>query len=105
MDGVWRNRLKGSAMPLTKLQSHVLRVLAAERSLDCYIAGGIAINRAGPRFSSDIDIFQPDLASLGRYRHHAGTTGGVWPSSPESSRAMLERYEKEQNGNSGERKP
>lgn len=26
-------------MPLTKLQSHVLRVLAAERSPDSYIAG------------------------------------------------------------------
>ncbi len=45
-------------MPLTKLQSHVLGVLAAERSPDSYIAGGVAINRAGPRFSSDIDIFQ-----------------------------------------------
>ncbi len=45
-------------MPLTKLQSHVLRVLAAERSPDSYIAGGIVINREGPRFSADIDIFQ-----------------------------------------------
>ena len=45
-------------MPLTKLQSHVLRVLAAERSPDSYIAGGVALNREGPRFSADIDIFQ-----------------------------------------------
>lgn len=45
-------------MPLTKLQSHVLRLLAAERSPDSYIAGGVAINREGPRFSEDIDIFQ-----------------------------------------------
>ncbi|MGH9621918.1 MAG: nucleotidyl transferase AbiEii/AbiGii toxin family protein [Bryobacteraceae bacterium] len=45
-------------MPLTKLQSHVLLVLAAERSPDSYIAGGVAINREGPRFSGDIDIFQ-----------------------------------------------
>jgi nucleotidyltransferase AbiEii toxin of type IV toxin-antitoxin system len=45
-------------VPLTKLQSHVLRVLAAGRSLDSYIAGGVAINREGPRFSGDIDIFQ-----------------------------------------------
>ncbi len=45
-------------MPLTKLQSHVLRVIAAERSPDSYIAGGAAINREGPRFSDDIDIFQ-----------------------------------------------
>jgi len=45
-------------VPLTKLQSHVLRVLAAGRSPDSYIAGGVAINREGPRFSRDIDIFQ-----------------------------------------------
>ena len=58
MGGAWRNRSKVSAVPLTRLQSHVLRVLAAERSPDSYIAGGIALNREGPRFSGDIDIFQ-----------------------------------------------
>jgi hypothetical protein len=45
-------------VPLTKLQCHALRLLAAQRSPDSYIAGGIALNRDGPRFSSDIDIFQ-----------------------------------------------
>lgn len=52
------NELKDCAVPLTKLQSHVLRLLAAGRGLDSYIAGGVAINREGPRFSGDIDIFQ-----------------------------------------------
>ena len=56
--GAWRNRLKACAVPLTKLQSHLLRVLAAGRSPDSYVAGGVAINREGPRFSGDIDIFQ-----------------------------------------------
>lgn len=56
--GAWPNRSKESAVPLTKLQSYVLRVLAAQRSPDSYIAGGIALNREGPRFSADIDIFQ-----------------------------------------------
>jgi len=56
--GAWRNRSRVSAVPLTKLQSQVLRVLAAERSPDSYIAGGVAVNREGPRFSADIDIFQ-----------------------------------------------
>jgi hypothetical protein len=41
-------------VPLTRLQSHVLRLLAAERSPDSFIAGRIAINREGPRFSGDI---------------------------------------------------
>ena len=45
-------------MPLTKLQSEALRAIAAGRTPDSYIAGGIALNREGPRFSSDIDIFQ-----------------------------------------------
>jgi hypothetical protein len=58
MDGGWPSKLKDFAVPLTKLQSHVLRVLAAERSPDSYIAGGVALNREGPRFSGDIDIFQ-----------------------------------------------
>jgi len=45
-------------VPLTKLQIYALRVLAAQRSPDSYVAGGVALNRAGPRFSGDIDIFQ-----------------------------------------------
>src|ERR1700727_3158811 len=56
--GDWRKALKGFAVPLTKLQTHALRVLSAQRSPDSYIAGGVALNRAGPRFSGDIDIFQ-----------------------------------------------
>jgi len=62
--GVWRNRSKDCAVPLTKLQSHVLRVLATGRSPDSYIAGGVAINREGPRFSRDIDIFQDSETRL-----------------------------------------
>jgi hypothetical protein len=45
-------------MPLNRLQVHVLQVLAAGRSPDSFIAGGVALNREGPRFSDDIDIFQ-----------------------------------------------
>jgi hypothetical protein len=44
-------------LPIDKFQSEVLRTLAAQRSPDSYIAGGVAINRDGPRFSNDIDIF------------------------------------------------
>jgi hypothetical protein len=42
----------------------VLRALAAQRSPDSYIAGGVAINRDGPRFSGDVDIFQDSEARL-----------------------------------------
>lgn len=49
--------LKSCAVPLTKLQSHVLRLLAAQRDLNSYVAGGIALNREGPRYSRDVDLF------------------------------------------------
>jgi hypothetical protein len=34
---------------------------------------------------------QPDVNALGKYRRNPGAPRGVWPSSPEISRAMLER--------------
>ena len=36
----------------------MLGILAAGRTPESFIAGGIAINREGPRYSRDIDIFQ-----------------------------------------------
>jgi len=54
------------AVPIGKFQSEVLRALAAQRSADSYIAGGVAINREGPRFSGDIDIFHDSEARLER---------------------------------------
>jgi hypothetical protein len=72
--------LKDCAVPLTRLQSHALRVLAAGRSPDSYIAGGVAINREGPRFSGDIDIFQDSedrLAAAAQADARALTEHGI----------------------------
>lgn len=44
-------------MPLSKLQSEILLLLAAHRNPESYVAGAIALNQNGPRFSGDIDIF------------------------------------------------
>lgn len=44
-------------MPLSSLQSSILRTLAAHRSPDSYVAGSTPLHRDGPRFSDDIDIF------------------------------------------------
>jgi hypothetical protein len=44
-------------VPLAKLQSHVLRLLAAQRDLNSHIACGIALNHDGPRYSRDADAF------------------------------------------------
>jgi hypothetical protein len=51
-------------VPISKFQSEVLRSLATQRSPDSYIAGDVAINREGPRFSGDIDIFHDSEARL-----------------------------------------
>jgi hypothetical protein len=64
MDGGSLSGSRRFAVPIGKFQSDVLRALAAQRSPDSYIAGGVAINREGPRFSADIDIFHDSEARL-----------------------------------------
>lgn len=44
-------------MPLSRLQSEILKLLAAHRSPESYVAGSTPLHRDGPRFSGDIDIF------------------------------------------------
>lgn len=44
-------------MPLSELQREILLLLAAHRNPESYVAGASALNREGPRFSRDIDIF------------------------------------------------
>lgn len=46
-------------MPISKFQSEVLKLIAANRNPDSYIAGGVAINRGKKslRYSKDVDIF------------------------------------------------
>jgi hypothetical protein len=44
-------------MPLSKLQSQILRLLAAHRDPESYVAGSTPIHRGAYRFSDDIDIF------------------------------------------------
>jgi hypothetical protein len=44
-------------MPLSNIQSDVLRFLASLRDPESYVAGATPLNRAGSRYSGDIDIF------------------------------------------------
>lgn len=44
-------------MPLFKIQIDILRLLAAHRDPESYVAGAAALNRDAPRYSDDIDIF------------------------------------------------
>ena len=68
-------------MPLTVFQRGVLRLLAAHRGPESFVAGGLAINAGpdSPRYSEDVDIFHDaqehvavacaaDVETLGRWR-------------------------------------
>lgn len=44
-------------MPLSKIQSEILRLLASHRDPESYVAGATPLNRNAARYSSDIDIF------------------------------------------------
>jgi hypothetical protein len=44
-------------MPLSKIQSDVLKLLASNRDPESYVAGSTPLNRNAPRYSNDIDIF------------------------------------------------
>lgn len=44
-------------MALSKIQTDVLRLLAAHRDPESYIAGAARLNREAARFSDDIDVF------------------------------------------------
>src|SRR5262249_29624587 len=48
---------KKRAVPLSRLQSEILVLLAAHRDPESYVAGSTYLTRGGPRFSADIDIF------------------------------------------------
>ena len=44
-------------MPLSKIQTDVLGLLAAHRDPESYVGGATPLNRAAQRFSADIDLF------------------------------------------------
>ena len=53
-------------MPLTAFQSETLRLLAARRSPESFVAGGTVLNAGvdSPRYSKDLDIFHDVEASV-----------------------------------------
>ena len=44
-------------MPLSKIQTDILRLLAAHRDPESYVAGATPLSRNTSRYSSDIDVF------------------------------------------------
>ncbi|KJU81962.1 hypothetical protein MBAV_005846 [Candidatus Magnetobacterium bavaricum] len=53
----WHCRLRMRVVPLSKLQTEILLILAEHRNPESYVAGASALNQNGPRYSGDIDIF------------------------------------------------
>jgi hypothetical protein len=45
------------AVPLSKIQTDILRLLAVHRDPESYVAGASPLNRNAPRMSADIDVF------------------------------------------------
>jgi hypothetical protein len=44
-------------VPLSNIQSEILRIIARQRDPNSYVAGAAPLNRDMPRFSRDIDLF------------------------------------------------
>ena len=55
--GVWLRESNEPAVPLSKIQTDILHLLAAHRDPESYVAGSTPLNLNSPRFSSDIDVF------------------------------------------------
>jgi hypothetical protein len=51
-------------VPLSSLQARILRLLAAHRNPESYVAGAAPLAREGPRFSRDIDLFHDRESAL-----------------------------------------
>lgn len=56
--GDWRNKSsRRAAVLLAKIQSDILRLLAAHRDPESYVAGSTPLNVNASRYSGDIDVF------------------------------------------------
>src|SRR3546814_14938126 len=64
MPDVLPHELMVRPLPLSDFQKQVLRLLAPQRTLESYVAGGSPIAAAPSRYSGDLAIFH-DRAELG----------------------------------------
>lgn len=55
--GSWQNKSRKPAVPLSKIQTDILRLLAAHRDPDSYVAGASALNRDAPRYYPATSMF------------------------------------------------
>ena len=69
------------------------RLRAALDQAEAFVAR-MPTDKLGLLFLQAGEVVQPDPDRLDTYQTHAGQRRGQWPSSPEISAAMLERYNK-----------
>jgi hypothetical protein len=79
------NASKIFAVPITKFQSEDAESFLARLPSDA----------VGVIFMEGETAVQPDVNALDKYQRNPGAPSGFWPTSPEISRAMLERYGKQ----------
>jgi hypothetical protein len=53
-------------LPLSKIQTDILRLLATHRDPESYVAGSIPLTRDASRYSSDIDVFHDREERVGQ---------------------------------------
>ena len=90
-------------MPLSKIQTEVLRLLASHRDPERYVASAalddaeafvmrMPTDKSGLLFLQGSILVQPDPGRLEGYQTHAGQRRGQWPASAEIAAATSERY-------------
>jgi hypothetical protein len=93
----------------SRFTAEEFRVLATERPIDVpdlhrrirsmiedaeRFISQIPSDEVGFVFLDGAKPLQPAIGDFGKYQRRPGTRGGVWPSSPAISSAMLENYKK-----------
>ena len=91
----------------SRFTAEEFRILATEHPIDVpglhrrirsmladaeHFISRVPTDAVGVVFLEEGKAVQPDLDALEKYQRRSGAPGGVWPSSPEISSAMLERY-------------
>jgi hypothetical protein len=84
----WLNLISSEPLDPNEIMT---RLRAALDEAEAFVTQ-MPTEKVGLLFLKDGHVTQPDPGSLEDYQTHAGQRRGQWPTSPEISAAMLERY-------------
>jgi len=86
----WRALQSSEPLDPKDITARLRSALAAAEAF----VGRMPTDKMGLLFLKDGEVVQPDPDHLELYQTHAGQRRGQWPSSPEITAAMFERYNK-----------